>query len=359
MQLTLTEGSAIIDVFVKHSKRKLFVIFGKYLASLKSYERSKQINKEYTDGCDMTELVKSSIYTSSELIVDALSFSLQYDNMEMLGLSLKEFDDQTLLQPFLLIDIFINKIYQKLKSGKMLPHISDKLKYLSKLCTSNNAKVDTIIYFKDVVNSIMDADKYVNTIVNNHNPIRVIVLYIDVLKDVSVLIGQIVGTFDNLFERLEKFAVHLIDECDTPGRLRNWLYDDYDGQFLVIDYLAQLKLTQVLQNEKINVIVEEMWRGNVDARQKGTSLIRAVRKSSLGFAYTSHHLNFDKFLSMLSLKYPFEYAYWWVVFAYEITTELFTQKKDVAKSLFKKKPIQHSLPFGYKTYTLGFRGQFL
>lgn len=127
----------------------------------------------------------------------------------------------------------------------------------------------------------------------------------------------------------------------------------------MIDYIAQLKLTQILQNDNINVIVEEMWKGNVDNRQTSDGLANSVRKSSLGFAYARHFLFFDKFLSMVSLDYPLNCLYYWVLFGYELTVELFSQKKDIAKRLFKTRYIQHSMSFGYNTYTRGFRDQYL
>jgi len=190
----------------------MFMTFGEYLVSFKAYDLNQIHNKEYTEMSNMSELMRNSIYTSHEFIIDAISYSLDYDNIDTLNLSLDKFDHQASLQPFLIVDIIINKIYLKLKSGKMLHHIDEKLKFLRKLCSTNNSKVSSIIYFKKVVNSMLDMDVHVNTIVNMHNPLKIIVLYIDVFRSLSLLIGQIVGTLDDLFERLEKFAVHLIDQ---------------------------------------------------------------------------------------------------------------------------------------------------
>ena len=100
--------------------------------------------------------------------------------------------------------------------------------------------------------------------------------------------------------RIIDLAVSIIDGIDSKSILRNWLFDDFDNELKVIDYLAQLDLIKILNLSKVSKVVELIWRGNYDGR-KGGSLLNEIKTANVGEAYRMLGIELEEFITVFSL----------------------------------------------------------
>ena len=62
----------------------------------------------------------------------------------------------------------------------------------------------------------------------------------------------------------EKFILKIIEERGSSDALRNWLYEDYNSTYKVLDFLPRYDLLNILNNPIITKTVEQMWMGTYD-----------------------------------------------------------------------------------------------
>lgn len=161
---------------------------------------------------------------------------------------------------------------------------------------------------------MIDIEPKLNIFANVYNPIRLFVLMVNMFKTFSKVVENIDKLFDSMFERIEKLAVIIIDKCDNPGILRNWIFDDYDSSYQVIDMLGYLDLLNILGHPKIAKIVEQLWNGNFDPALEYQDMIANFKYSEQGKMYRNYNINTDQLLSIISLDYPFALFSWMFTF---------------------------------------------
>ena len=99
---------------------------------------------------------------------------------------------------------------------------------------------------------------------NSYNPIKLATSLIKFLRALDNAVLSMKDELKVLELRIIDLAVSIIDRIDSKSILRNWLFDDFDNELKVIDYLAQLDLIKILNLSKVSKVVELIWRGNYD-----------------------------------------------------------------------------------------------
>ena len=156
-------------------------------------------------------------------------------------------------------------------------------------------------------------------------------------------------------------TVCIIDNLNSTSILRNWLFDDFDDELKVVDYLAQFGIIKILNMHKISKIVEFIWRGNYDWR-KGGSLVNEIKTSTAGEAYRSFNIDFDTFLTVFGLKgwgyllfYSWMICYKLIVWSYQM---IFKSGK-YKDSVFKKGRKTKAPNYGFAAYVDSIRLKFV
>lgn len=63
---------------------------------------------------------------------------------------------------------------------------------------------------------------------------------------------------------IEQLILLIINEKPTTDSLKNWLYDDYDRNYKVVDYIAIHEFLEILNHPKIVKTVDTIWMGKYD-----------------------------------------------------------------------------------------------
>ena len=156
-----------------------------------------------------------------------------------------------------------------------------------------------------------------------------------------------------LEDNLVDLAVEIIENLDSISILTNWVYDDFDEELKVIDYLAQLNLLKILNLPQISKIVEFTWRGNYDYEIRKGSPVSEIKNSVIGMVYRSFNIKFDSFITIVGLKnngsfiyYAWAICYTCIIWSYQ----MIFRKAKIDENKFKREHKAKAGTFGYVAF---------
>ncbi|CAI2358728.1 unnamed protein product [Moneuplotes crassus] len=132
------------------------------------------------------------------------------------------------------------------------------------LCEIGVADMKSIQDLMSVMSKLLKQEPKINFLANCYNPIKI---FIDIARMLE-RIGQIFHNFDEevkiLTSKFEAVIIRIIDERESSDHLRNWLYQDYNSSFKILDYIAHFEFLNILNHPKMIKTVEQMWMGKYD-----------------------------------------------------------------------------------------------
>jgi len=126
-------------------------------------------------------------------------------------------------------------------------------------------------------------DPKLNIIANSYNPIKIFIDITRMLLRFARIIMNLEMEVSALIQEIEQLIFKIIDERGTSDSLRNWLYEDYNRTYKVVDFLPKYKLLNLLNHPKITKTVEQMWMGVLDLNSMwndDVSFILPIRNKS-------------------------------------------------------------------------------
>jgi len=112
-----------------------------------------------------------------------------------------------------------------------------KFKIIRKLCKLGAADMKTIQDLTNLLKKLIEQEPKINFLTSCYNPIKI---FIDIIR-MMMKFGEIVHNFDEdikiLIKEYEKLIIRIIEERESSDHLRNWLYEDYNHTFKVLDYI--------------------------------------------------------------------------------------------------------------------------
>ena len=118
--------------------------------------------------------------------------------------------------------------------------------------------------FSELLNNLINQPPILNVFANTYNPIKLATSLVKFLRALDNAVLSMRDERKVLEVRIVDLTASIIDGIDSKSILRNWLFDDFDDELKVIDYLAQLDLIKILNLSKVSKVVELIWRGNYD-----------------------------------------------------------------------------------------------
>ena len=194
---------------------------------------------------------------------------------------------------------------------------------------------------------MIKTDAKYNIFANSNNPLKLFIAILNLLETFKNMVDNMDGILNNVKVKLEDIVLEIIERLDCPGTLKNWLFDDYDDKLKIIDYIGYFELIRILNHRNISKIIEELWNGNIDPNKERQNVLEMAKSSVFGFLFRQFSLNFDSFFSIVSLKHPFAFIKWGIVFGHEIIKEFIrriTREEQLIEGEDNYKVAQHSFP---------------
>jgi len=338
---TQIEGIRVIKLLVTYNREDIYNKICNFMLSLDTTQiNANKINDRSSSKIQQS---KNKPYAPQDFVVDGIKYSLELENAIFLNMIVNNFKGEALLEPFLIARYILSTLIETNRKGRLHPYLDDHLRILENLCAENTAETYTVVELVKIISSMIKDKTHLNIFMNEYNPLKLFIILIKLLDTFSKLVNNMTGMVNELKTQLEDLALKIIDEIDSPGVLRKWLFDDFDSDLKIIDCLSQFNLLKILQHVKIDKTVEQLWYGNYDGKSyNNSSLIASIRDNEIAVMYRENHLNLDKFLSVISLDYPLAVFYWLSLFSYKIILKLF--KKESTESLLFSNKRQGKAP---------------
>ena len=111
---------------------------------------------------------------------------------------------------------------------------------------------------------LIKKDYAFNIFSNYHNPIRLFILFVQMLNAFKANTESMQIDLRLIQEEVEELVIQIIDDLENIDILRNWLFDNFTEETKVIDMLAQFNLLKILNHNKISKIAIQVWSGNYE-----------------------------------------------------------------------------------------------
>ena len=195
--------------------------------------------------------------------------------------------------------MIVSSIFKQYKNNLQITYFIEKIKILEKIWEESGIGAEAAVQFSELLNNLINQPPILNVFANTYNPIKLATSLVKFLRALDNAVLSMRDERKVLEVRIVDLTASIIDGIDSKSILRNWLFDDFDDELKVIDYLAQLDLIKILNLSKVSKVVELIWRGNYDWR-KGGSLINEIKTANIGEAYRVLGVNLEDFLTVFS-----------------------------------------------------------
>ena len=197
--------------------------------------------------------------------------------------------------------VIVQSFIEYFENGKQINYIFDKINYIEILTASVLTEVSVVLEYIQIMKKLIKQNYILNMFTSYQNPFRLFILLVKMLKTFEANTASMKIDLNILQDEIEAMMLQIIDDTENSQILRNWLFDDFAEGLKVIDFLAQMDLLKILNNNKIAKIVEQIWTGNYDQR-KITSIMQSIKVSQIGEAYRNLNINLDTFTTVVSKK---------------------------------------------------------
>ena len=337
-----------------------FDVFNK---TLNYFSKAKSIKEksEYVP-LDITEIkINNEFETLEDTIWEIVSFSLEIDNVPFLIKLYDEFKQEIELAYLKVPDMIISSIVKQYQKNLQVTYFVDKIRIIELIWEQWGIGAAAAVQFSELLHNLINQPPTLNVFANSYNPIKLATTLIKFLRTLDKSVLSMKDELMVLEERIVDLTVSIIEDLESKSILRNWMFDDFDDELKVIDYLAQLDLIKILNMPKVSKVVELIWRGNYDWR-KGGSLVNEIKTSAVGEAFRTFDVDFDTFITVISFKhwgaciyYSLKIWYTLLIWGYQL---LFKRNKS-EDIIFGKGSKVKAGTFGFSTYINSIRLQFL
>ncbi|CAI2385041.1 unnamed protein product [Moneuplotes crassus] len=132
------------------------------------------------------------------------------------------------------------------------------------LCEIGVADMKTIQDLMSVMRKLLKQDPKLNFLANCYNPIKIFIDIARMLRRINEIFHNFEEEVKNLTSEFEGVIIKIINERESSDHLRNWLYEDYNSSFKIVDYIAYFEFLNILNHPKMIKTVEQMWMGKYD-----------------------------------------------------------------------------------------------
>jgi len=99
---------------------------------------------------------------------------------------------------------------------------------------------------------------------NNTNPLMIAVLLTDILQKIQLQFRSLALRINFILEELQADLFVVLEHMQRPKEIESMLkQEDFAGK-TVLQYVAELKLFDFLQNNHVNRVVNQMWESKAD-----------------------------------------------------------------------------------------------
>ena len=264
-----------------------------------------------------------------DIILEIIKFALEIDSIPFIIKLYDEYKQEIELAFLQITGMIVDSISKQYHKNLQITYFTDKLKLLETISFQCGVSGEVAADFCILLQNLLQQPQPINIIWNSYNPLRLITIWIKLLRIFDRIVPAMNGKIKVLEEALIDVAINIIDEINSLSALRNWLYDDLDEELKVIDYFAQLDLIRLLNLPKITQISLLIWIG-IYGYANALDLANGIKFSLLGRVFRSLDVDLDSFLAVIGkgkfgnlVYYSTRILYLWGNLSY--------------KSIFKKK----------------------
>ena len=300
--------------------------------------------------------------TLEDTIWEIFNFSLENDIISFLIKLYDKYNQEIELAYLKVPNMIVSSIFKQYKNNQQITFFIDKIRILEQIWERCGIGAAAAVQFSELLNNLINQPPILNVFANSYNPIKLATSLVKFLRALDNAVLSMRDELKVLEVRIVDLTVSIIDGIDSKSILRNWLFDDFDDELKVIDYLAQLDLIKILNLSKVSKVVELIWRGNYDGR-KGGSLINEIKTATVGEAYRVLGVNLEDFLTVFSLDKnwgSFIFNSWKMTKILLVWThQILFKRKSSEDIIFGKENKMKAPTFGFASYVGSIRLQFL
>ena len=244
---------------------------------------------------------KSNLSKVDDIIFDASVHWIKTDNIPFFHKIINNYrmsiEKRSLEIQKLIVQSF-NKSYLE---NRQINYLFDKIRFIDSLTSSMITEISIVLKFVNIMKKYMKCGININIFTSYHNSIRLFILLIKILQTFEIYSTSVSIDLKIFQEEAETLVLQIIDDWESLGTLKKWLFDEFDEGLKVIDFLSHMDILKVLNNHKVSKIAELIWNGNLD-QDKNQSLDKGAKISCAAVAFRDLNIDFDIMLTIVSKK---------------------------------------------------------
>ena len=296
-------GDSDTKIFKLLTVYNRFTIFQKIIDTKmgKEIEIENEMEDKSISGIIQKSNYKSNLSKVDDIIFDASVHCLKTNNIPFFHKIIDNYrmsiEKRSLDIQKLIVQSF-NKSYLE---NKQINYLFDKIKFMDSLTSSMITEISIVLKFINIMKKYMKCGIHINIFTSYHNPIRLFILLIKISNTFETYSTSVSIDLKIFQEEAETLILQIIDDWESIGILKKWLFDEFDEGLKVIDFLSHMDLLKILNNHKVSKIAGLIWNGNFD-QDKNQTLDKAAKTSEVAFAFRDLNIDFDIMLTIVSKK---------------------------------------------------------
>ena len=245
--------------------------------------------------------------------------------------------------------IIIQSFIEAFQNRNQINFLYDKLKFIDTLTSSVSTEVSIVLEYIQIMKKLIKENYVLSIFTNHHNPLRFFILFVKLIHTFNTNTESMELDLFKIQKDAENLIIKIIDEIDNIDILRNWLFDDFEDELKVIDFLAEYNLLNLLNHSKVSKICDQIWTGNYDKR-KVTAIGQAIKISEIGMTFRNLNIDLDKMTTVVSKKRCCSFLYYsWKLLINSINTDWKASQYSVEK-LFNQQNFTKTPLYGFSLY---------
>ena len=163
-----------------------------------------------------------------DIICEIIKFALEIDSIPFIIKLYGEYKQEIELAFLKITRMIVYSISKQYHKNLQITYFINKLKLLETFWFQCGVSGEVAADFCILLQNLLQQPQPINIIWNSYNPLRLIIIWIKLLRILDQIVPSMNGKIKVLEEALIDIAINIIDEINSLSALRNWLYDDLD-----------------------------------------------------------------------------------------------------------------------------------
>ena len=189
---------------------------------------------------------KNVISKADDIIFDASVHWFKTDNIPFFHKIIDNYRMSIEKRSLEIQKLIVQSFNESYLENRQINYLFDKIRFIESLTLSVITEISIVLEFITIMKKYMKSDFSTNIFASYHNPIRLFILFIKMLRTFNTYTRSVSIDLKILQEEAKILILQIIYEWESIGTLWNWMFDEFNEGIKIIDFLSHFDLLKII-----------------------------------------------------------------------------------------------------------------